>query len=105
MTDNLRAVGRLLAYVTDEDDGFILEVERGTRIDEEVRMAGAYLCDHDITVAEQRGLLLWEGRVEVGAGPDPDVMLVGAWRRLTLTEMCLVRNGRSPWENEQDASS
>lgn len=45
-----------------------------------------------------RGLLIFEGWIEVGPGEDPDVTCVGEWRKLTHWEMCKVREGRAPWE-------
>ena len=89
--------GQILAFVrATGDEGPILAVMPNTGVADEVGQAGD-ICDHEFAVPDARGLLLWSGWVEVGIGPDPDVIMVGEWRRLTHWELCRVRYGLAPW--------
>ena len=56
--------------------------------------------DYDMPMPDRPGLLVFEGWIEVNAGPDPDVSFRGSWRQLTHWEMCRVRFGLSPFGDE-----
>ena len=87
----------LLAYVRDETAhgpvGLILEVT-GAFADE-VSNGGLDLEDHGLPhVGPARGLLVFEGWIDVGVGPEPDVHWQGGWRALDHWELCQLRFGR-----------
>lgn len=89
---------RLMAYVhACGDEGPILSAV-GAFVDE-LKNAGYDVSDHDMPKPDvgHVGLLVFEGWVDVGPGDDPDVSLVGSWRRLTHWEMCRVTFGLSPF--------
>lgn len=87
---------RLVAYVREDlDEGPILLAEQAFA--EEISMAGSDISDHDFPPPEAPGLWLFEGWLQIGPEPDPDVAIVGEWRRLDHWEMCRMRHGMSPW--------
>lgn len=88
---------RLLAFIekTDPLEGPILAWEEG--FDAEIATGGRLLEDHVFDHTKALGLSLFEGYVEVGTGPDPDVHFRGQWRQLTHWEMLQVRSGGAPW--------
>ena len=99
--------GRMVVFIRDwkeptdnidrGPDGPILYVE-GEMLKREVAEHSDELGDHIFEKrTELRGLLIFEGWVEVGMGEDPDVTLVGEWRKLDHWEMCKVREGLAPW--------
>jgi hypothetical protein len=82
----------LVAFVRPElDSGPILTADGQFR--EEASASGWDISDHNITTPTEMGLQIFEGWLEVGHGPDPDVSLVGSWRRLDHWEMCRMRFG------------
>jgi len=64
----------------------------------EMAMAGADICDHNLPAPNGPGLWLFEGWLEYGPDPEPDIYLAGEWRRLSHWEMCRVRHGMAPWD-------
>ena len=55
--------------------------------------------DHELGAdrkAPRAGLLIFEGMVEHGPGPDPDVYWSGKWRELEHWELLLVNAGLNP---------
>lgn len=82
----------LVAFVRPElDSGPILTAD-GEFL-EEVRVSGWDISDHNMPLPTTMGLQIFEGWVEVGHEPDPDVSIVGSWRQLTHWEMCRMRFG------------
>lgn len=89
--------GRLVAYVNpDGCSGPILHYEEVFAM--EIESIGRDISDNDLPKPAQHGLMLFEGWLEVGAGPDPDVAFVGQWRRLTHWELTRLNFGSTPWE-------
>jgi len=88
--------GRFVAFVRDTGDYGPVLYASGSFV-EEFRMGGYDVESLDMPVPSERGLLLFEGWVEIGPGPDPDVVAVGEWRRLTHWEICRIRHGVSPF--------
>jgi len=86
----------LLAYLhSQRDEGPILAATG--EFAEEVRNSGWDTSDHEMPCGDVAGLQVFEGWIEVGPGPDPDIAFVGSWRQLTHWEMCRVRYGLPPW--------
>ena len=79
--------GRLLVFVRPElDSGEILYVS-GEEFLNEVHNAGWDISDHNFPTPTQKGLQIFEGWIQVGPGEDPDVAIVGEFRKLTHWEM------------------
>ena len=69
---------------------------------EEVAVGGPDISDHEMPRPAEPGLQVFEGWVEVGPGEDPDVEIVGEWRRLDHFELCRLRYGLWPWPERVD---
>lgn len=91
---------RVVAFVQSEwDESQILYAE-GVFADE-VNAVSRCLGDHTVPTPERLGLQVFEGWLEVGTGDDPDVEWCGGWRMLTHWEMCRVRFGLAPWDEQE----
>lgn len=90
---------RLIVFATgNQDQGPILLAEGC--FTEEVAVAGSDISDHELPRPDGPGLWVFEGWVNIGPGTDPDVFLDGEWRRLTHWEMCRMRHGMAPWDEQ-----
>jgi len=99
--------GRLVAYVRTVDhaapEGPVLWAS--DNFNRELEMGGFDLESHDFPPSDfgTCGLLVFEGWMEYGPGPEPDVYFRGDWRRLTFSEMIRLRCGQDPWP-EKDSN-
>ena len=88
---------RLLAFVRPEgDNGPVLAADGDFH--KEVFEGGWDIENYNMPMSlPLYGLLIFEGFIEVGTEPEPDVSLSGEWRQLSHWEICRVRHGWLPW--------
>lgn len=92
-------LGRLAAYVrAGDDDAPILGAEGVLWI--EVETGGDNIADHEMPLPSFSGLAVFEGWVVVESGEDGDVRLEGRWRPMSHWEVCRLRVGLMPWDEE-----